>query len=73
MADSFAHAAHLAVTALVDHDAEHVWGRERHLRGLRLAVFEQDPLPERPHRSRLRQALDLCQVLLVDSMARMRE
>lgn len=73
MADSFAHAAHLAVTPLVDHDAEHIWGRERHLGGLCLAVFEQDPLAQRPYRSRLWQAHDLCQVLLVDSMARMRE
>ena len=73
MPDRLAHAAHLAVAALVDRDAQEAGVEQRDLGRRGEAVVELDALAQAAERAAVRLALDLDEVLLVDAEARVRE
>jgi len=72
--DGVAHAAHLAIASLVDHDAEHArgdggdTGRRRHL-----ATVQDDSLPKTAQSSGPRDPADLNEILLFYAEPRMSE
>src|SRR5690606_18348503 len=73
MADRLAHPAHLPVAPLVDDDAQDVRLDERDLRRRGAPVVELDALAQLPHRAPRGTALDLGDVLLLDTEGRMGE
>ena len=71
--DGLAHPSHLTVAALVDGDAQQSSIELRDLGGSRPAVLEVDPVAQPRHRAAGRLALDLHEVLLVHTEARVGE
>src|SRR5258706_12796600 len=73
MAHCLAHAANLTIAALVDGEADDVGLGERSLRRRGHTVVERDAVAERSQRARRGLALDMREILLLDSERRMRQ
>ena len=74
MADRFAHTAHLAVAAFVDHDADDPGRNGRHpAPGPSSPRHPERPLPQAAERPRARDAFHLGEVLLFHAEARVRQ
>lgn len=73
MTNSVTHSTYLAISPLMDREANDSGGKQRSLRRRREAILEFDPLSKSPKFGPGRRSVEMRDVLLLDSVGRMRQ